>query len=325
MKILYSIHLYLPKHACGAERMLHDLAKFLMTKGHDVRVLLHQANHYKIKNPYEFEGVTVFPPDQKIIDGLMNWCDLVITHLDFTGTSVHLANRYKKPVVWFAHSDHHYQSIKDAIGKVSMVFNSEWVRKSLNYPHPSFVLTPPCNYRYYDVNEKPFESEYITLINLDYNKGGDILAKIAEAMPDRKFLAVEGSYSFDERGQHLTFPPNVTFMRNTPDALSIYRKTRILLMPSKYESWGRTATEAMCNGIPVICNRTAGLNENCGMAGIYVKDREDIAEWVSLIKKLDSEKEYNKASAKAKARSRELDPEKTLQQFNEWLLQRLTQ
>ena len=320
MKILYSIHLYLPKHACGAEKMLHDLAKFLITKGHDVRVLLHQANHHKIKNPYEFEGVTVFPPDQKIIDGLMNWCDLVITHLDYTGQSVHLANRYKKPVVWFAHSDHHYQSIKDATGKVGIVFNSEWVRKSLNYPHRSFVLTPPCDFRYYDVNKEPEKAEYITLINLDYNKGGDILEKIALAMPDKKFIAVKGSYAFDERGQHLSYPSNVKVLENTPDILSVYKQTRILLMPSKYESWGRTATEAMCNGIPVICNPTEGLKENCGMAGIYIKDRDSIEQWVAAIKKLDEPKAYKAASNKCKARSRELDPQQMLNAFNEWLL-----
>ena len=37
-------------------------------------------------------------------------------------------------------------------------------------------------------------------------------------------------------------------------------------MPSDYESWGRTATEAMCSGIPVICSEANGLKKL--MAGV---------------------------------------------------------
>jgi len=319
MNVLWSIHLYPPAHNCGAEYFAHDVNKFLLSKGHSVRVLLHQARRYHIKNVYEYEGVTVFPPDRNVIEGLYRWADIVITHLDYTGDTIWQADKYKKPVVCVVHNDIPYESIKQGVGDIRLVYNSEWIKEKLNYSYPGFVFTPPCDYRYYDIHQDTNESEYITLINLDYNKGGDVLAKIADAMPERKFLAVEGSYSFDDRGQQLTYPSNVKFVRNTPDILSIYRQTRILLMPSLYESWGRTATEAMCSGIPVISNKTPGLYENCGMAGIYVKDRNDIAEWVELIKKLDDPVKYKKASEKAKMRSRELDPLKKLEEFERWL------
>jgi glycosyltransferase involved in cell wall biosynthesis len=72
----------------------------------------------------------------------------------------------------------------------------------------------------------------------------------------------------------------------------------------------------MCSGIPVISSGTPGLRENCGDAGIYV-ERDDIDGWVKAIKNLD--KEYKKASEKSKARSRELDPVKELELFEEWL------
>ena len=90
-------------------------------------------------------------------------------------------------------------------------------------------------------------------------------------------------------------------------------------MPSVYESWGRTATEAMCSGIPVISSGTPGLRENCGEAGIYIEDRNDVEAWVREIKRLDDKKEYKKASDKAKLRSRELDPVNKLNEFERWL------
>jgi glycosyltransferase involved in cell wall biosynthesis len=97
-----------------------------------------------------------------------------------------------------------------------------------------------------------------------------------------------------------------------------YERTRILIMPSKFESWGRTATEAMCSGIPVICTATPGLLENCDKAGTYI-ERDNIEGWVKAIERLDDKKEYKKASKMAKERSRELDPEKELDRFNVWL------
>jgi glycosyltransferase involved in cell wall biosynthesis len=95
--------------------------------------------------------------------------------------------------------------------------------------------------------------------------------------------------------------------------------TRILVMPSKYESWGMTATEAMCYGIPVISTETLGLKENCGLAGIYIKNRDDIKEWVNAIIKLDEEKNYKSASRKARNRAKEQDSNGELEKFEYWM------
>jgi len=44
MNIVASVHLYPPEHNCGAEWMIHFMLKDLQVKGHNVRVLLHDAN-----------------------------------------------------------------------------------------------------------------------------------------------------------------------------------------------------------------------------------------------------------------------------------------
>jgi glycosyltransferase involved in cell wall biosynthesis len=290
------------------------MLKNLQSKGHNVRVLLHDANKYKIKNNYVFDGIDVFPPNQNVIEGLMNWAHAVFTHLDYTRWTIHIAKMYKKPVFHLIHNSHPYPEIIDAEKKQHIIYNSLWLKELLNYNFSNFIVTPPVDYNYYDLENEPEKSEYITLINLNENKGGQIFADIARAMPHKSFLGVFGSYD-EQITQSL---PNVTYVPNSPDIKQWYDKTRILLMPSKYESWGRTASEAMCSGIPVICTDTPGLKENCDKAGIYIKDRNDVKAWVEAISKLDDKKTYSWASRKAKARSREFDTRKTLDEFETW-------
>ena len=318
MKILASIHLYPPKHNCGAEYMMHQTLKFLQSKGHEVRVLLHQANRHKIDSVYSFEGVDVFPPTDYLRDRLFEWCDLVFTHLDYTQLSINLAHRYNKKCVHFIHNYSVYSSIENAINPQYVVYNSKVAKKVINYKWDNFILHPPCDYRFYDTGKDSQSNEYVTLINLDYNKGGHILKEIAEKMPSKRFLGVLGSYSADSKGQIVNQPSNVRIMGNTTNIKKVYEITRILIMPSEFESWGRVATEAMCSGIPVISSGTEGLKENCGKAGIYV-DRYNVDGWVKEIKKLDKPENYQKASNLAKDRSRELDPIKELNEFNNWI------
>jgi glycosyltransferase involved in cell wall biosynthesis len=290
------------------------MLKDLQSKGHNVRVLLHDANKYKIRDNYVFDGIDVFPPNPNVIEGLMRWCDAVFTHLDYTRWTIHIAKMYRKPVFHLIHNSHPYPEIIDAEKNQHIIYNSLWLKELLNYNFSNFIVTPPVDYNYYDLGNEPEKSEYITLINLNENKGGKIFGEIARAMPHKSFLGVYGSY--DE--QITPNLPNVTYVPNSADIKQWYAKTRILLMPSKYESWGRTATEAMCSGIPVICTDTPGLKENCDKAGIYIKDRSNVKEWVEAITKLDDKKAYSWASRKAKARSREFDTRKTLDEFENW-------
>jgi glycosyltransferase involved in cell wall biosynthesis len=315
MNILCSIHLYPPKHNCGAEYMMHRLNKFLQSKGHNIRILLHQANHYKIKNNYVFDDIDVFPPNQNVIENLFNWSDIVFTHLDYTKWSISYAAMKKKPLFHLIHNSYPYPEIIQAEKNQHIVYNSKWLKEELGYKFDNFTLRPPIDYSHFNSEIEPWENDFITLINLNENKGGKIFEQIARALPNKKFLAVKGSY--DE--QFIPNLPNVTVYENTSSIKEVYKMTRILVMPSKYESWGMTATEAMCYGIPVISTETLGLKENCGLAGIYIKNRDDIKEWVNAIIKLDEEKNYKSASRKARNRAKEQDSNGELEKFEYWM------
>ena len=315
MNLLNSIHLYPPQHTCGAEFMAHWINKDIKANGGDVRVLLHQAAHYRINSMYTYDGVDVFPPEPMVIEHLFRWSHAVMTHLDYTDWTIAASAMYKKPLFHLIHNTTKYNKVEWAEKPQYIVYNSEWAKQQLAYNHDSIVVTPPCDWRFYDTNIDPTYNDYITLINLDENKGGHILRQIAEALPHRKFIGVMGSYSEPANiGQHTNQPPNVTIYPKTNNIKAVYASTRILIMPSKYESWGRTATEAMCSGIPVISSGTPGLRENCGKSGLYV-DREDVKQWVDEIEKLFNSKIYAKASKAAKIRSRELDPQSSLERL----------
>jgi glycosyltransferase involved in cell wall biosynthesis len=300
-------------------------------------VVLQQAKMHNVNVPYNYEGVDVFGPSGSTDQFL--WADVILTHLDFTHHAIQVADTLNKPCVNVIHNSHLYPEIEGARRNNLCIYNSNWIQKKLNYKWPSVVFNPPIDYRYYDLGKFPRENEYITLINLDENKGGFILRRIAEALPNKKFLAVKGSYSEPHYfGQANNFPANVKVIPNTPNILEVYAQTRILLMLSRYESWGMTATEAMCNGIPVICTPTEGLKENCADAGIYIPGRElpdrntnnvivkddrdtyDISYIVKQINKLDNDKKYYKViSDTCRKRSRELDPMDGLAQVESFL------
>jgi glycosyltransferase involved in cell wall biosynthesis len=348
MRILWSIHLYPPAHNCGSEWMAHNINQFLITRGHHCRVILHYYNG----DPYILDGVEVFPATG-IVDAY-RWADLIITHLDMTQYTILMAKQAKKSLVHFVHNDIPYSSILNNFGNVSAVYNSQWIADKIGYKIPGYVLHPPCDVNNYNTEDKigidcgsgvfkkreNFDREFITLISLNERKGGYLFYQIAKAMPDKKFLGVIGSY--DNVGplkmiqmeiiNLLIQLPNFTLVPNTPDILSTYRRTRILLMPSDYESWGRTATEAMCSGIPVICTPTPGLRENCGEAAIYVGkpidgepgeaqvDTGEVKDWVKAIRRLDDPKEYQKYSVLCSNRAAELDPLKELEGLEQFLI-----
>ena len=182
---------------------------------------------------------------------------------------------------------------------------------------PKRVLHPPVLWKDYDVGDRGVDKSllFVTMINCNTNKGGYILPRIAEHLPELRFVGVRGAYE----EQIIKPAANLKYLPNTPCIKNIYAQTRILLIPSAYESWGRVAVEAMSSGIPVIATATPGLSEALGSAGIFC-DREDIPSWTSHIRRLvEDEAYYAAVSRRCRARSRELDPRPQMNELEQWL------
>ena len=334
MRILYVVHLYCPSHMAGGETYLQNMAKFFLSKGHHVRVLLMDAAHYGIDELYTYEGVEVFPaPKQGDNTLLFNWSDIIFTHLQYAAWTFNVANIMRKPAVFVSHNTWPYDIVKQFTHH-AVIYNSHAMKGILKYENPSFVLHPPIDRLKYDF-EGP-TGQYITLVNMNANKGGKLFTALARALPEYEFLGIGGGYDTQQK-QNV---PNLTFWDNSPDMEKVYRSTRILLVPSKYESWGMCATEAMCNGIPIIYHPTFGLCENVGSAGIQIPDQNEDFEdtevlkggehggldpkanlqvWIKAIKSLDDPKKYKKYSTLSRQRAKELDPAKDLEQLEQFI------
>lgn len=133
---------------------------------------------------------------------------------------------------------------------------------------------------------------YITMINPDPFKGGAIFARIAEycqkAHPDWKFMVVNSRANFQQMVKHLHTKDdpnnkpyteykfeNVTSSPMTGDVRQIYAVTKVMVVPSlAYESWGRVASEAMLNNIPVLGHNIGGIPEAIAEGGIIINPPE---------------------------------------------------
>jgi glycosyltransferase involved in cell wall biosynthesis len=312
MRIVARLHGYPPRHNAGAEWMVHSMLRALVERGHDVSVWL--SRYTDDKTDYELDGVAVVPLQSRLDAGsAIRRADAVVSHLENVPSAGALARGYGKPLAVVCHNTHRQSFREMAAGCDLAVYNSNWMRREAELffaeypkgvrPKADVIVRPPV-----------FADEYrtksgskVTLVNLNEEKGGRLFEKLARRMPEVQFLAVVGAYG----EQIIPELPNVEVIdhmcgHEMRDA--VYGRTRILLMPSSYESWGRAGVEAMASGIPVIAHPTPGLCESLGEAGVFI-DLHDVDGYEMAIRKLlTSRTEYGLVSKRARARSAELDP-----------------
>ena len=95
------------------------------------------------------------------------------------------------------------------------------------------------------------------------------------------------------------------------DLPDLYRRARMLLLPSLYEGFGLTALEAMACGTPVIVSHRSSLPEVTGNAALFV-DPEDSTSIASAIRRLFTDESLAKTyAARGLARAQLFSWEKT--------------
>ncbi|MGL4237185.1 glycosyltransferase [Tabrizicola sp.] len=182
------------------------------------------------------------------------------------------------------------------------------------------VIPPIIDRSLYET--KP-EGNFVTFIGPVPAKGLDRAIEIATACPEIPFLFVESwllsPEQRDDLHRRIADLPNIRFEHRTPDMKALFRRTRLLLAPSRWEeAWGRVASEAHCSGIPVVGSSRGGLAEAIGTGGTVLDYEAPLADWVAAVRTLWSEPAaYAKASAAARAYSLrpELDSERQFTTF----------
>ncbi|MFF2964227.1 glycosyltransferase family 4 protein [Streptomyces sp. NPDC057963] len=173
------------------------------------------------------------------------------------------------------------------------------------YRGRALVLPPPIDPGLY----RTAPGGMVTLNGSTGAKGADVLAAVAARMPDTSFLMVRATGHTPDA----LLPANVELVNRT-DPRTVYAQTRVLLMPSTTESYGRAGVEAMLSGIPVLAAPLPGMREALGDAATYIP-REDTDRWVDELHRLTDAAVYAEASARARAHTERLDYGANLAEF----------
>lgn len=304
------VHAYPPDHNAGAEWALHEMLRALAGRGHQVEVWLSQPA--ASAEPYVIDGVRVVPRGAAArFARVAAQAHVLVSHLENVPLTASLARGHGVALVVVCHNTFDLTWQPMAAGTTALaVANSQWMLAAAEahfegrscQPGRWLVVRPPV----WAAEYRTAPGECVTLVNCTVSKGVGVLAELARRMPDRKFLAVRGGYG----EQHPPDLPNVTVLEHMDGRRmrdEVYARTRVLLMPSDYESWGRAGVEALASGIPVIAHPTEGLKESLGAAGLF-RDRGDVDAWQAAVEELDDPAVYRAAARRARARSKALDP-----------------
>jgi glycosyltransferase involved in cell wall biosynthesis len=293
---------------CGA--FLHDvdLALELQKRGHEVTFLIIKVPKEGI-NGGTYRGFRFlhYSAGESYLQASHVW---ICPHAPVLPDVRKLNSRgYYRPIVVTCHYDgnyttltKHYDSkLRELVLFINKTMEPNYRKNIVPWP-ASIVKTDiirPIMHEDKITIKEDFKGDMITLVNANQNKGVHQFLELARRMPKRRFLGVLPYYG---ELQVPPSPPNIEWVPFDDDIRNILKRTRVLLVPSYYESFGRIAVEAMINGIPVLYSKpmakskypggsTEGMQEWIGEAGIAC-DRDVPDEWMAAIDALDTEDVY---------------------------------
>jgi glycosyltransferase involved in cell wall biosynthesis len=169
--------------------------------------------------------------------------------------------------------------------------------------------------------------DYVTFVNPNRQKGLEIALRIAKALPNIPFLFIKGwSRSDAELAEFFDLVSglkNLVIEHSTLDMMSVYRRTKLLIIPSQVEEGaGRVIIEAQISGIPVVGSDIGGIPEMIGDGGVVLAPR-DLDSWVRTVSDVwRSSARWQSLSRLALANSRRdlFSYDKVIEQYENFLI-----
>jgi glycosyltransferase involved in cell wall biosynthesis len=182
------------------------------------------------------------------------------------------------------------------------IYNTQTSAKQWGEPN-GLVLHPPISPLPNKISNK---GDAYTLLSSLMNKGVTVVLEMAKRYPNQRFIIVrspaEPTHGIPDLEEQASKLPNVELHpRVAPEDVYKYlQQTRILLAPSRYETYGMSAIEAAGYGIPSIHVDTPHVREGIGEAAILVPPLgvEETAQGIETI-----EANYSQYSLGARARA----------------------
>lgn len=300
-------HGYPPLWNMGGEVALHRAMKSIRGEKHVLTAT---------ESTYEFEGVNVHKIDTpNVLDINANPIPIAKQLKDLNAHVVIGQNELSLPAVLAAneigaasvvnvHTPPRYgKGIAQAMRTADYaVYNTrhaarEWGERNALVLHPPITPVP---------DRLITGGDAYTLLSSLTNKGVTVVLELAKMYPDKRFIVVRspaepthGLPDIEERAAEL---PNLELHpRVAPEEVYKYfEQTRVLLVPSRYETYGMSAIEAAGYGIPCVHVDTPHVREGIGEAAVLVPplDTKATARGIELI-----EKRYEEFSANARLRA----------------------
>jgi glycosyltransferase involved in cell wall biosynthesis len=321
MRILFVTHsAFLPEFMRGQERNTDQLCKALQKRGHQPAVIAglmssgfvgklanlrsrfgekrralcdHFAGYPVYRSwdvDFAFDSVLdAFQPDVVVVQSWMRSVTRCVERGIPVAYYVHLANEAPDPGSDRVRQETLWLTVSQFAARHNGVHG-------LNF-HVVPPLVEPARYRL--AKHKP---RHATFIGLQSDKGGELVVKLARACTEIPFLIFDSNQrnhpdwpgmSGAELRAAVADLPNVTIRQPVKDAQSLYGTTKVLLAPSRWtETWGRVASEAQINGIPVLASNRGGLPESVGSGGICLDYDAPIEVWVSHLQAMWNDDAY---------------------------------
>lgn len=307
MKTVALTHGYPPFWNMGGEVSLHrtmialDGEKYVLTN---------------VDEPYIFDGINVEQIDlENVLKINANprpvtyqlrkmKADVVIGQSELSLVAVHAAYDSGAISIVNVHAPPRFgRGIMDAVTLADYaIYNTQHSANLWGEPN-AFILHPPISPLPEKVSNK---GDAYTVLSSLINKGVEVVLYLAKLYPNKRFIIVrspaEPTHGLSDLEERVAKLPNVELHPRVPpeEVYKYLEQTRILLVPSMFETYGMSAIEAAGYGIPCVHVNTEHVREGIGDAAILVPalDVDETAKGIELI-----ESSYEEFSKKARERA----------------------
>lgn len=313
---------------CGA--FFHDIvfAKELQRRGHTACFVTTNGRMQEKQGVYRGIQWKHFSVAERDLNAANIWCS---PHFPFLKTVRRLNEKFQKPLLITMHFGEDRDSIAIDYPRLGKWAEILWIISDHIKNHIMETTRLCSTIKLCESvrplmieNEVKFQErgvlppgDCITLVNANILKGLPLFINLALRFPEKKFLGVRPYYNKINVPENI---PNIEWIDIQEDIRIILQRTRVMLVPSQYESWGRVAFEAMYNGIPVVHtkpydradprSRKSGSSEGMQewIQGTQQScNYDNFDEWVKAITTLDDPEVYGEYSKKAYTRTYDMD------------------